>query len=78
MSQLMQTAMASYELLVGYTVVTILFVQWPLWRTVGSDSQSLIVSCACYRNSTIQGGAMMVLESWPTTESKEKINANLC
>lgn len=31
MSQLMQTAMASYQLLVGYTLVTIMFVRWPLW-----------------------------------------------
>lgn len=34
MSQLLQTAVASYEFLMGCTVVTMLFVQWPLQRTV--------------------------------------------
>lgn len=74
----MQTAMASYGLFVGYTVVTLLFVQWPLWRTVAGGSQSTMVSCAHYKNSAVQCGTLAGLESWPTTESKEKMNVNLC
>lgn len=69
--------MAGYVLLMGYPVVTMLFVQWLLRRTLGSDNQSLVVSYARYKNSTVQGGVLMVLKSWPATESKEKINANL-
>lgn len=50
-------------------VVMILFVQWPLWRIVASDSQFFVVSSAYYKTSTIQCGALMVLKSRPTTES---------
>lgn len=60
MLQLVQSPVASCEVLVGYTVVATLFsgaVMEGCWLW-----QFRMVDCACYKNWTMQSGASMVLE----------------